>query len=97
MACYFMMTTLTTVGYGDFLATNVPEMAMICLIMLLGTVVFAYIMGNVNSAVEDYNALISDGDKMSELNIFLDQTEILHDTIPQKLKAEIYNHFIYYW
>ena len=67
-----MMTTLTTVGYGDFLATNVPEMAAICIIMLIGTVVFAYIMGSVNSAVEDYNSLNSHGDKMAELNIFLD-------------------------
>ena len=99
MACYFMMTTLTTVGYGDFLGgpTNVPEMAMICIIMLLGTGLFAYIMGSVNSGVEDYNALRSDGDKMGELNIFLDQTEILHGSIPGSMKAEIYKHFIHYW
>ena len=62
-----MMTTLTTVGYGDYLALNVPEMAMMCIIMLLGTVVFAYIMGSVNDAVEEYDDLNSGADKMSEL------------------------------
>jgi len=92
-----MMTTLTTVGYGDFLAKNVPEMAMICIIMLIGTVLFAYIMGSVNSAVEDYNAISSSGDKMGELNIFLDRTELLHGTIPNEIKGEIYGHFIHYW
>ena len=56
-ACYFMMTTLTTVGYGDYLPLNVPEMAMLCLIMLLGTVVFSYVMGSVNEALEEYDSL----------------------------------------
>jgi hypothetical protein len=54
VSVYFMMTTLTTVGYGDFLPTNVPEYAMICIIMLLGTGVFAFVMGSVNSLIEDY-------------------------------------------
>ena len=67
-----MMTTLTTVGYGDNLAKNVPEMAMLCLIMLLGTVVFSIVMGGVNSAAEEYDSLHEGTDKMSELNLFLD-------------------------
>jgi hypothetical protein len=54
VSLYFMMTTLTTVGYGDYLAKNVSEYAMICIIMLIGTGVFAYVMGSVNSLIEDY-------------------------------------------
>ena len=45
---------------------------MLCLIMLLGTVVFSFIMGSVNEAVEEYDAMHSGADKMSELNMFLD-------------------------
>ena len=92
-----MMTTLTTVGYGDYLPLNVPEMAMLCLIMLLGTVVFSYVMGSVNDALEEYDSLNSGTDKMSELNQFLDQVELLHGKISDDLKREFYKHFTYYW
>ena len=92
-----MMTTLTTVGYGDYLPLNVPEMAMLCLIMLLGTVVFSYVMGSVNDALEEYDSLNSGTDKMSELNQFLDQVELLHGKISDELKGEFYAHFSYYW
>jgi hypothetical protein len=92
-----MMTTLTTVGYGDYLAVNVSEYAMICIIMLIGTGVFAYVMGSVNSVIEDYQELSSGDDKMSELNTFLDKIEALHGKIPGETKAKIFEHYIYYW
>jgi hypothetical protein len=91
------MTTLTTVGYGDYLALNVNEYALICIIMLIGTGVFAYVMGSVNSLIEDYSDLSSGDDKMSELNTFLDRIEVLHGKIPSEIKAHVFEHFIYYW
>ena len=87
-----MMTTLTTVGYGDYLALNVPEMAMMCIIMLLGTVVFAYIMGSVDDAIKDYDDLHSGTDKMSDLNMFLDSIELLHGKLGDEIKSEFYEH-----
>ncbi len=65
------MTTMTTVGYGDYLAKNVYEYALICLIMLVGAGAFAYIMGSFNSAVADYDNLNSGDDLLSELNIWI--------------------------
>ena len=67
-----MMTTLTTVGYGDYLAKNVPEMAMLCVIMIVAQSVFSYIAGSVNSVVANYTSFKTGRDKMASLNEFLD-------------------------
>jgi hypothetical protein len=50
-SCYFILTTISTVGYGDYLPKNPSEYALLGIIMLLGVGVFAYIMGSFNSAV----------------------------------------------
>jgi hypothetical protein len=75
---YFTLTTVTTVGYGDYLPKNVYEFALLCVIMLCAVAFFAYIMGSFNSAIQEYDELTSTDDKKSELNIWLDSIEILH-------------------
>jgi hypothetical protein len=85
-ACYFILTTVTTVGYGDFLPKNIYEQAMLCVIMLCAVAFFAYIMGSFNSAIKEYDELTSTDDKKSELNMWLDSVEILHDSLPKAMK-----------
>jgi hypothetical protein len=60
-----MLTTITTVGYGDYLPKNIYEMALLSIIMLLCVALFAYFMGSFNTAIEDYNAITSIYDQMS--------------------------------
>jgi hypothetical protein len=67
-----MLTTITTVGYGDYLPKNVYEMGALSVIMLLCVAFFAYIMGAFNGAISEYNAITSIDDQMSGLNIWLD-------------------------
>jgi hypothetical protein len=54
-----MLTTITTVGYGDYLPKNIYEMALLSIIMILCVAFFAYIMGSFNGAIEEYNAITS--------------------------------------
>ena len=42
---YYALTTLSTIGYGDFLPKSTSEKMVVCLIMMSGVTVFSYIMG----------------------------------------------------
>lgn len=56
------MTTLTTVGYGDFSPSNYTEIIVDIIFMFMGVVVFSYIMSSVINIIEKEN------EKMSSLN-----------------------------
>jgi hypothetical protein len=49
LACYFIVTCVTTVGFGDISATNAEEQLFCMLIMLTGALVFAKLMSTVQS------------------------------------------------
>ena len=94
---YFMLTTIATVGYGDFLPTNVYEMAFISLVMLFGVGLFAVIMGNFNSAIAYYVEANSTGDYLGELNNWIDSVEKAHKKLKAPFRSEIIAYFEYYF
>ena len=94
---YFMLTTIATVGYGDFLPRNIYEMAFISIIMLMGVTIFAVIMGNFNSAIAYYQEITNGNDHSGQLNNWLDNIERIHGKIPKELRTDILNHFSYYF
>ena len=51
IALYFSIMTLTTVGYGDVLATTIPEYAVMIIIMFVGGFMWAYIIGAVTAVI----------------------------------------------
>ncbi len=48
---YFMVTTLTTIGYGDLFPVNMYEYTLMIFIMLVGIAMFSYVIGAVHSAM----------------------------------------------
>lgn len=46
ICCYFVMTTLSTVGYGDYTPLTILEKFVTIFIMVIGIALFSYIMGN---------------------------------------------------
>ncbi|OMJ82217.1 hypothetical protein SteCoe_17113 [Stentor coeruleus] len=94
---YFMLTTIATIGYGDFLPKNVYEMAFILVIMLFGVTLFAVIMGNFNSAIAYYTQATSGVDYAGELNSWLESIERMHGIVDKKLKTSLTEHFKYYF
>jgi potassium voltage-gated channel Eag-related subfamily H protein 8 len=69
---YFILTTVSTVGYGDYLPKNTSEYAVVALIMLTGVAFFAYVMGLFNTTIAEYDELTSGDDELSSLNIWMD-------------------------
>ena len=51
-ALYWAIMTLTTVGYGDISAGNMTEMIYSSIIMIIGAIVYAIILGHVTAAVQ---------------------------------------------
>ena len=45
ICCYFVMTTLSTVGYGDYTPLTNVEKILAIVIMVMGIALFSYIMG----------------------------------------------------
>ena len=94
---YFILTTISTIGYGDFMARNVYEMGFVIVVMLTGVAVFAVIMGNFNSAFTFYTDVANGKDMLGELNTWMEMIERIHGNIPKLLRTKIIQHFSYYF
>ena len=69
---YFALTTLSTVGYGDYHPISDLEMIITSLVMLGGVAFFSYIMGNFIEIITNYDAKMGTLDKSDELNTWKD-------------------------
>lgn len=55
ICCYFVLTTLSTVGYGDISPQTNSEKIIGISLMILGIAFFSYIMGNFNDVLVNYD------------------------------------------
>ena len=53
---YWTITTLTTTGYGDIIPIDNKERIMNIAIMLVGATVFGYVVANISTIVQEFNA-----------------------------------------
>ena len=54
--CYFALTTLSTVGYGDYFPISTLEMISTVIVMMGGVAFFSYIMSNFVEIIATYEA-----------------------------------------
>ena len=57
---YFMFTTLSTVGFGDFNPKSEIERAIMTFILLIGVATFSYIMSQFISILLDFQKLTAE-------------------------------------
>jgi len=69
--CYFLLTTLATVGYGDYFAVNQIEKIVCIIIMVMGIAFFSYIMSNFVDILVNYDIKMGNIDRSSDLQIWL--------------------------
>lgn len=68
VSCYFALTTLSTVGYGDYFPISNEERVFAVIIMLGGVAFFSYIMGSFVEIISNYEQKMGHIDYSSNLH-----------------------------
>ena len=92
-AVYWALTTLTTVGYGDITPTNDVERVYSLFALLLGALVFGYMLSSIGSLVAaiDRQAALSE-EKMDEVKEYMRWRKL-----PRDLVIRMRRYYTYYY
>lgn len=90
-ACYWILVTMSTVGYGDILPYDQSERVFACFIILLGAFVWAYIIGAFSSTL---NSMDRDKAKYDEYMRSIKALMRFHD-VPNEMVERIDAFFEY--
>ena len=87
VSCYFALTTLSTVGYGDYFPISSEERIFAVIIMLGGVAFFSYIMGSFIEIISNYEQKMGNIDYSSNLHEWIHQLTRFtpNHTVPRKL------------
>ena len=69
LVTYFAITSLSTVGFGDYHPRGDTERVFTALILLFGVAIFSYIMGifiSIVDTISQFNADLDDGDRLAK-------------------------------
>lgn len=92
-AIYWVITTMTTVGYGDITPKNNFQIVYAVLIMILGVGTYGYVIANLSSYFGNIDTARSDFTrKMGIINAFL-----VYREIPPELENRIRSYYNYIW
>lgn len=85
VAFYFVGTTITTVGYGDFSPSNSYERMFGLMLMIIGISAFGYMSGTLSSILSNYDSSAAENmERLLLLNNFRQKYDI-----PDELYAEV--------
>jgi len=98
-SCYYVLTGLTTVGYGDYNAQNEYEKIFGITVMFLGVAIFSYVMSEFSDQINVYNKTFGDRDQGSALRSHI---SLLNEFTPNQpfnneLITKIDKHFKFFW
>lgn len=65
--CYFALTTLSTVGYGDYVPISNTEKIATVIVMMSGVAFFSYIMNEFIEIIANREAKLGAKDRTPEL------------------------------
>ena len=83
---YYLITTITTVGYGDIYGTTIQEIIFQMILLILGTCTYSYIISSVSNFIKKINekSLIFEN-RLKILNNIKLTNPYLEDTLYEKL------------
>jgi voltage-gated potassium channel len=92
-ALYWAVTTLSTVGYGDVSARTPPEMMYSMFVMVLGVVVYGYVIGSITNLINSFDLTRKHYMEQSEqLRAFMQ-----YRRIPPPMQRRISEYYDYSW
>jgi hypothetical protein len=95
---YFAITTLSTIGYGDYHPVSTNERIIAVPILMIGVAVFSFIMGQFIEILMNYNQLWAVGNR-KDLSKWIALLSRFNNGKPlnKSLITKIENFFEYYW
>ena len=98
-SCYFAITTLSTVGYGDIFPISNLEMIIAVVVMLCGVAFFSYIMGNFIENISEWEIKMGLVDKTGDLESWVLSLSryAKNQPLPTLLHKRIDDDFNYLW
>ena len=94
---YFIYSSMMTVGYGDFAATNTYEMVLLIIILIIGPNWFAFTMGKALNIVKKLTEIDGTADLDGQLGIWFSKLERKHRQIPKGIKDKVNTYYFNYW
>ena len=88
---YFLLTTMTTVGYGDIVCISSIERVFHIILLAIGTIIYTFLVSKIGNHLRDQSHAQIKLDK--DLNI-LESIRISNPTMPFKLYYKIKSHLI---
>lgn len=98
LSAYFVLTTQTTVGYGEITPVSNFEQALGIILMILGIGFFSYVIGNFNNVLTNYDNKMGIVNKKSELQDWINSLAKFNNMqVPKHLRDKIDKHFNFFW
>ena len=86
---YFLMTTMTTVGYGDIVCISTIEIFYQIILLAVGVSVYSWTISNIGNYVKNQNHAAV---KLDEDENMLEEIRISYPNLPFKLYNNIFQH-----
>ena len=99
LSCYYVLTGLTTVGYGDFNAQNQNEKIFGITVMFFGVTIFAYVMSEFGDQINVYNKTFGERDQDTALDNHISSLKEFSQNqhFDSSLISDIKRHFKFFW
>lgn len=98
--CYFTLTTLSTVGYGDIYARSNHEKICVIVMMLAGVGYFSFVMSSFVDLIKTFTVDSTTSEEETfEMHNWLTLLARFRENkpLPNNLYRQINEHFKYYW
>jgi len=90
---FWVIETLTTVGYGEIIPASIEQQVYAILVMLFGVAMYGFIIGNVANILSKRNpARAQYFNNLEQLKIFVNYRQI-----PSRLQKKIMDYYLYIW
>jgi len=88
---YFLMTTMTTVGYGDIVCISSIERIFHIILLAIGTLLYTFIVSTIGNYLREQS---HEQIKLNKDMTILENIRISHPKMPFKLYSKIQNHLL---
>lgn len=97
---YYALTTLSTVGYGDFLPQNIAEKLVMSFILLIGVTIFSLIMNKLMDVLKDFKEIgLTEGKNTRDLAKWVGLITRINNGKPleKDIVDKVEDFFEFYW